>query len=136
MNFNRYFSLASCASTIVLSVAFSTLLLAVLLTAIAPGPALGQGAVPTQQSGAQSDPDTDGFYSGNVVELAPDRVTVSRTILGKPPEKRVFQITAATKVEGKLKTKSRVTVRYSPGAEGDVAVSILVRADKGNGNKK
>ncbi len=108
-----------------------------LLTAIAPGPVFGQGPVPPQQSSAQSDPDTDGFYSGNVVELAPDRVTVSRTILGKPPEKRVFQITAATKVEGKLKTKSRVTVRYSPGDDGDVAVSILVRADKGgNGSKK
>ena len=117
--------------------AFSTLLLAVLLTAIALCPVLGQSAVPPQQSSAQSDPDTDGFYSGNIVDLAADRVTVSRTILGKPPEKRVFQITSATKVEGKLKQKSRVTVRYLPGDEGDVAVSILVRADKGgNGSKK
>lgn len=69
----------------------------------------------------------DGFFSGTVTENAEDKVTVARTILGKPAENRTFVINAETKVEGKIKPKVRVTVRYAPGEQGDVALSILVR---------
>lgn len=75
----------------------------------------------------QAKADVDAFFSGVVVEIANDRVTVSRTILGKPPERRAFAVTGSTKVEGKMKQKSRVTVRYTASDEGDVALSILVR---------
>jgi hypothetical protein len=105
-----------------------------LLTQAAVLPA--QDPPTTQQGGTPSEPDNDGFYSGNVVELAKERVTVSRTILNKKPEQRTFAITAATKVEGKLKAKSRVTVRYTSGDEGDVALSILVRPEKSTDARK
>src|SRR6516164_6860049 len=67
------------------------------------------------------------FFSGIVTELASDKLSVSRTILGKADEQRTFRITGATRIEGKLKLKSRVTVRFAAGEEGDVAVSIVVR---------
>ena len=71
--------------------------------------------------------ETDGFFSGTVAELAQDKVVVSRAILGTAPEKRTFVINSDTKVDGKLRAKIRVTVRYSPTDEGNVALAILVR---------
>ena len=67
------------------------------------------------------------FFSGTVTELASDKLSVSRTILGKADEQRTFRITSATRIEGKLKLKSRVTVQFAAGEEGEVAVSIVVR---------
>jgi hypothetical protein len=92
----------------------------------------------SQDDLSQAKLEAEGFFSGNVVEVAADRVVVSRTLLGKASEKRTFKITQATKVEGKIKQKSRVTVRYTPGGEGDVALSILVRerAEKNDSKKK
>ena len=77
----------------------------------------------------------DAFFSGTVVELAANKVTVSRTVLGKPAEKRSFVLNSGTKVEGKLAAKTRVTVRYTGSEQGDVALSILVR-DKTDKDKK
>ena len=68
------------------------------------------------------------FFSGVVTALAADRLSVSRTILGKADEQRTFVITSSTRVEGKLKVKSRVTVQFAAGEDGDVAVSIVVRS--------
>jgi hypothetical protein len=67
------------------------------------------------------------FFSGVVTELASGKVTVARTILGKPGDKRTFAITTETRIEGSLKVKSRVTVQFAPGDDGEVAVSIVVR---------
>ncbi len=103
-----------------------TLTAIAVLALITPAPVL-LIPVAAQQETA---PAADGFFSGNVVEMAPDHVIVSRTTLGKPPVKRTFALTADTKVEGKMKNKSRVTVRYQSGEDGDVAVSILVREGK------
>jgi hypothetical protein len=75
-------------------------------------------------------PSPDSFFSGTVLEFKPDKITVSRAILGKPAETRSFSINADTKVEGRLKNRSRVTVRFTSGEEGDIAVSIIVRAEK------
>jgi hypothetical protein len=82
---------------------------------------------------------TDGgmFFSGNVVDVAEDHVTVSRSVLGKAPEKRDFKIAATTRVEGKMKQKSRVTVRYASSEDGGVvALAIIVRPDKTDNKKK
>ena len=67
------------------------------------------------------------FFSGTIEDLPAGRITVSRNTLGKA-ESRTFLITADTKVEGRLRTGARVTVRYTAGEEGDVAVHIIVRA--------
>ena len=115
--------------------AFYTAFLALLLTSVAPPPGSAQEFRPAAAA-YQDQNDNDGFFSGNVVELAANHVTVTRSVLGRPPEKRTFKITESTKVEGKMKQKSRVTVRFVPDDDGDVAVSIIVRADKSDGKKK
>lgn len=114
-----------------LAVAFYIAVLAVLFTAASPSFARPQD--PTDQA---AKPDADTFFSGNVVEIAADHVTVSRAVLGKPAEKRTFKITPETKTEGKMKNKSRVTVRYATSEEGDVAVSIIVRPERAESKKK
>jgi hypothetical protein len=55
-------------------------------------------------------------------------LTVTRTALGTESTVRTFTIKPDTHVEGKLKMKSRVTVRYVSGDDGDHAVRIIVRA--------
>jgi hypothetical protein len=72
------------------------------------------------QEGPQS---PDQFFSGTIVEIDAQRITVSRTVLGKDSATRTFQITPETRIEGKPRVKSRVTVRF----EGDRAVHIIVR---------
>jgi hypothetical protein len=120
----------SFASTIVLSVPLYIGVFAIVLSALAAPP------VRAQDDLTQRKAQNDGFFSGNVVEVTGEQVVVSRTILGKPPEKRTFKILATTKVEGKMKQKSRVTVRYAAADEGAVALSIIVRADKPDNNNK
>jgi hypothetical protein len=83
-------------------------------------------ALAQQDTVAQADPAHLDFFSGIVEELPAGRVTVSRTALGKS-ESRSFLIKAETKVEGKLRTRTRVTVRFRRSDEGDVAVQIIVR---------
>jgi hypothetical protein len=77
-------------------------------------------------------PDT--FFAGTIVETTPEKITVSRVVLGKT-EKRDFKVTADTKVEGKLKPKVRVTVRYVAGEDGEIATLIVVRAATQNKKK-
>jgi len=68
------------------------------------------------------------FFSGVVTVLADDKVTVFRTVLGKNAESRTFLINSETRVEGKMKVKARVTVRYAKDEDGDRALHIIVRA--------
>jgi hypothetical protein len=49
-------------------------------------------------------------------------------VLGKSSETRTFAITPATKVEGKLRVKLRVTVRFTKDEDVETAVHIIVRA--------
>ncbi len=78
--------------------------------------------------GAQEAVDPANFFSGIVTALeSGQKITVVRTILGKEPEKRAFAIDENTKIDGQLKVKSKVTVRFAAGASGDTAVSIVVR---------
>ncbi len=66
------------------------------------------------------------FFAGTVIALSPGRITVARTTVGRPPEKRNFLINAATKLSRSLSVRSRVTVRYRRLPEGDVALEIRV----------
>jgi hypothetical protein len=67
------------------------------------------------------------FFSGTVTDFSADRISVSRTVLGKPAEVRTFIITGETKIEGRPRAKGRVTVGFKSTDEGDVAVRIIVR---------
>src|SRR5262249_26223167 len=77
-----------------------------------------------QQEPSQPKPDT--FFAGTVSDLTTEKVSVSRVVSGKKEEK-TFRITPDTKVEGKLRAKIRVTVRYITDEEGDTATLIVVR---------
>lgn len=67
-------------------------------------------------------------FSGTVTELTTDSVTVVRTAPAKMAVTRKFSLDSQTKIEGKLKVKSRVTVQYESGEEGQYrAVHIIVR---------
>ena len=68
------------------------------------------------------------IFSGTVTKLTDDAVTVVRKVAGHEAVTREFTRDGSTKVEGKLREKVRVTVRYKAGgAGGFVAVYIIVR---------
>jgi hypothetical protein len=72
----------------------------------------------------------DAFFAGSVAEFTSERIVVSRVVSGKT-EKRTFRIMADTKVEGKLRVKVRVTVRYTSDEDDeDMATLIVVRASQ------
>lgn len=76
------------------------------------------------------EPKYDETFSGTIVELSAEKLTVSRSILGKPAEKRTFAIQSDTRVEGKLRLKLKVTVGFVTTADGDVARLIVARPHK------
>jgi hypothetical protein len=80
------------------------------------------------QGAATADQPRSDFFSGVITALADDKITVFKTVLGKNSETRTFLITKETRVEGKLRLKVRVTVRYTRDEEGDRAVHIIVRS--------
>jgi hypothetical protein len=82
-----------------------------------------QGAPPAEQPRSE-------FFSGVVTALADDKITVFKTVLGKDSETRTFLITPQTRVEGKLRLKARVTVRYTREEEGNRALHIIVRTSQ------
>jgi hypothetical protein len=76
----------------------------------------------------KSEPKYSDTFSGPIVELSTAKITVSRSILGKPAEQRTFWIKSDTRIEGKLRLKVRVTVGFVTTGDGDVARLIVVRA--------
>ena len=68
----------------------------------------------------------DTFFAGTVASWDAQKVTVTRSVAAKK-EERTFRVTPETKVEGKLRTKVRVTVRYTSDENGDIATLIVVR---------
>jgi len=81
----------------------------------------------SQDHPAAAAPVQDQFFAGIVTALSDTSVTVTRTVLGKESTVHTFTITPETHIEGKPKLKSRVTVRYVTGENGDRAVRIIVR---------
>lgn len=102
----------------------------VLLTAglAAAGGSAAQETLPKAQENS-TEPEYQAF-SGPIVELTAEKITVSRSILGKPAEKRTFLIKPDTKIEGKLKVKTKVTVGFVSSDEGDIARLIVVRSQQ------
>ena len=101
---------------------------AVLAIAIAcASTAPAQDAQPPKSASPASEPHYDSTFSGPIVELTSERITVSRSILGKPAEKRSFWIKPDTRIEGKLRLKAKVTVGFVTTEDGDIARLIVVR---------
>jgi hypothetical protein len=84
----------------------------------------------------KSQPKYDQTFSGPIVEVNATKITVSRSILGKPAEKRTFWIKPDTRIEGKLRVRVRVTVGYVSSDDGDVARLIVVRTAPKQSDKK
>jgi len=71
--------------------------------------------------------DQDNYFTGTLVENAPDHLKVSRVLQGKAQD-RVFKVNAQTKIEGgRLRLRERVTVRFIASEEGDTAILVIVR---------
>ena len=81
----------------------------------------------TAQESASKKEDT--FFAGTVSSWDAAKLVVSRPVAAKK-EQRTFRMTPETKVEGKLRAKARVTVRYISGEDGDVATLVVVHTNK------
>lgn len=88
------------------------------------------------RSEPKSEPKYDETFSGPIVEFSATKITVSRSILGKPAEKRTFWIKSDTRVEGKLRVRVKVTVGFVTTDEGDVARLVVVRTAQKQPEKK
>jgi len=106
-----------------------TIALALLLAC--PGAMSAQDTpVPPPQAPAPGPPKapSNDIFSGTVTELTADSVTVLRTALVREAVKRTFVLDAQTVVEGKLRVKARVSVRYMADDTGQFhALHIIVR---------
>jgi hypothetical protein len=70
----------------------------------------------------------DSIFSGTVTELSSDSLSVLRSALVRESVKRTFILEPQTVVEGKLRVKARVTVRYTTDENGQFhALHIIVR---------
>jgi hypothetical protein len=76
---------------------------------------------------APNEPGYEDTFSGSIVQLSAVAVTASRSILGKPAEKRTFSIKPDTRIEGKLRMNAKVTIGFVSTDDGDVARLIVVR---------
>jgi len=87
--------------------------------------------VPTASVKAQNVPSGDqhksDFFSGVVTTLESGKIAVLKTGVGKASDTRTFLITPETRVEGKLRLKARVTVRYTQDGDNMRALHIIVR---------
>jgi hypothetical protein len=89
-----------------------------------------QGTDLSKKEAPKSEPKYEDTFSGPVLELSATTITVSRSILGKPAEKRTFSIQSDTRIEGRLRVRARVTVGYVTTDDGDVARLIVVRTNQ------
>ncbi len=80
------------------------------------------------QDQATAESATGDFFSGTVVTFNSNQITVYRKGVGKDTAAtRTFDITPATKIEGSLRPKARVTVRFMPTEGTAAAVHIIAR---------
>ena len=100
-----------------------TALLLVLLSITVP-PAQPQNAVP----GGGATQAKDQYFTGVVVAIDSETLTVNRKASGKQSATKSFLITAETQFEGgKPVARSQVTVRYVTTDDGDRAVHVILR---------
>ena len=76
--------------------------------------------------GTKAEPPYTETFSGPVVELTSGKIVVSRSILGKPPEKRTLTIKTETRVEGKLRVRAKVTVGFVVTNDGEYIARLIV----------
>jgi hypothetical protein len=81
----------------------------------------------SKKDAPKSEPSYDDTFSGPVVELSATKITVSRSILGRPAERHTFLIKSDTRIEGRLRVRAKVTVGFVTKDDGDVARLIVVR---------
>ncbi len=120
MNFNSKFRASSCW------VEYSEIVVPRLITGVVFVCLLAAVAVAGKPD-ANSRP-ADQFFSGIVAAKSANSLTVTRSILGKDPVTRTFVLAPETKIDGRLRVKVRVTVRFVTAEEGDRAVHIVVRS--------
>jgi hypothetical protein len=87
-------------------------------------------AAPPAQAPGQSPKKTPAtpYFSGTVTDFKPDSITVVRKPPAKDPITRTFLLDANTTIEGTIRTRARVTVRYSAAGNGAFrAIHIIVR---------
>ncbi len=85
-------------------------------------------AVVTQDAeGQEAESLPSEFFSGSVQDLSETSVSVTRSLAGKTPETRMFQLSNDTIVEGHLKKQARVTVGFRTHDGQDHAWRIIVR---------
>jgi hypothetical protein len=67
------------------------------------------------------------YFRGTVIALEDEVIAIAgdEKVDGKQ-EVRVFQLTPATKIEGKLTLRSHVNLRFSPDEDGEDATLIVV----------
>ncbi len=99
-------------------------------------PATAESAKTDSKNDSKSEPKYDETFSGPIVEVSATKITVSRSILGKPAEKRTFAIKPDTRIEGKLRVRAKVTVGFVKTDDGDVARLVVVRAAQKQPDKK
>ena len=84
----------------------------------------------SRKDASQSEPSYDDTFSGPVLELSAVKITVSRSILGQPAEKRTFLIKSDTRIEGRLRVRAKATVGFVTTEDGDIARLIVVRTNQ------
>lgn len=81
----------------------------------------------TAQEEARPARTPESFFSGNVVSFDSTRVTVTRRTLTLAWLTKTFVLDPETRIEGTLKEKARVTVKFEKTDQGDRAIHIIVR---------
>jgi hypothetical protein len=85
--------------------------------------------VPAQDSEPNKTAPAGDIFSGTVTVLQPDSLTVVRKVTGQAAVTRTFVLDSKTRIEGRLKSRARVTVRFVPGTDEGLytAIYIIVR---------
>ncbi len=76
----------------------------------------------------ETKPVPETFFSGAVIAVSTTEITIRRRALISNATTKTFAMDAETKIEGKLRVKANVTVRYVTGDDGNArATRIIVR---------
>jgi hypothetical protein len=89
--------------------------------------ALPMPGSPHQSPVPEDAPKKTSNFSGIVIEVSPGSITVNRKGLGPDSVTNTFSIDGNTRVEGRLRPRAKVTVVYTDGEAGKLAVRIIVR---------